>query len=249
MRFLSLAVVLIVGTAIQAQTVKLPDKVDLKAYRIANPLTVEWDGDSAVVVSGSPEVVAFREYDPDPKILLLRLVGYTQGTYNVSVVVAKNVDGKAIQKVGTMIVTVDGGGPTPPQPPNPPPPAPDDDPVDPKDPDYPGEIDTTLVRNIITAAGNYPKAELKKLGKAHVLVAAVLLNSKNTKVKQVTQLAASAMRDNVSSAVPETLASLLGGELNKVLPRDPDAIMTAAQVSTLRKKLLSFARALNSAGR
>jgi hypothetical protein len=247
-----LSVFLVLASFASAQTVKLPDKVDLKAYRITEPgIQVDWDGDTAVVVSGSPEIVAFREYVPDPKVFMLRVVGYTKGTYNLTVVVGKNVDGKAILVKGTMVVTVEGGAaPTPEPVPVPPDPTPaDDDPVDPKDPDFPGEIDANLVRSIITAAGTYPKPELKKLAKAHVLVAGVLKNGQNTKVKQVNQLAASSMRDNVSTAIPETLASLLGGELNKVLPRDPETVMTAAQISVLRKKLLSFARALNSAGK
>ena len=230
-----------------AQTVRLPAKVDLKAYRLTEPaILVEWEGDDAQVVPGSPEVVAFREYHPDPKIFMLRVVGYTKGSYNLTVVVAKVVDGKAVLAKGTTVVNVEGGA-TPVDPVNPVDPVvPEDDPVDPKDPDYPDTIDASLVSKLKTA--NWNKSELKRLAKMHVLLASVVKNSQNTQVKQVHALAASTMRD-FGTEIPETVITILGSELNRVLPRDAEHVMTPTEIRKLRNKLLSIARALHSAGR
>jgi hypothetical protein len=98
--------------------VKGPTEVDIVVGRLKQiPLTIEGD-ESDYKVLGK-DVDALREYDPDPKKLKLRVIGYAPGI--AYVVIASAKDGK-LQPIHTITVTI--GGPAPPNPPGPTPPTP-----------------------------------------------------------------------------------------------------------------------------
>ena len=104
------------------QTVKLPTEVKVAPGRLA-AILVEWDGDD-LRWDVPPELDCFREYDPDPKRVRLRLVGYAPGKYRLLAVSCKA--GKLSEFVSCAILVGDAPPPTPPgpQPPGPTPPGP-----------------------------------------------------------------------------------------------------------------------------
>jgi hypothetical protein len=123
---LSLLVLPLLVSNLYAQSVKLPDTVRVAPGRLAQ-VTIEWDGDD-IKWDVPKELDAFREYDPDPKKVRLRVVGYTKGKFRLLAVVAKD---KKLSDVGVCLVDTTEGepippdpGPNPPTPPTPVPPAP-----------------------------------------------------------------------------------------------------------------------------
>jgi hypothetical protein len=106
-----------------AQSVTLPEKVELKPGRLV-AVTVTYDGDD-LSWQAPAEFDAFREYDPDPKKIRLRLFAPPEtkpGEYRFLAVTCK---GGKLSPFAVCIVTVPG----PPAPPPPPPPPPE--PTDP----------------------------------------------------------------------------------------------------------------------
>lgn len=121
---LSLALCLLLTWAglSQAQTAEMPAEVKVAVGRMAT-INVKWDGDDFQYIPFG-DMDCFREYDPDPKVVILRLIGYTAGRYEIAAVVCK---GSKMAKPVKCIVIV-GNPPTPPIPPPP---------VDPVDPPVP----------------------------------------------------------------------------------------------------------------
>lgn len=119
-----LALILAVGVTLVAcgQKVTLPAKVEVKPGRLAT-VTIDWVGDDLKWVAPE-EVDVFREYDPDPKKVRLRLLGYTSGKFRLLAVAAKG--GKLSEFAVCQIMVGDEPTPTPPgpTPPGPTPPGP-----------------------------------------------------------------------------------------------------------------------------
>lgn len=120
--------VLLVGSLAHAQSVKLPAEVKVAVGRLA-AVTVQWEGESCSWLA-PPELDIFREYDPNPKVIRLRLIGYAPGRYQFAAIAAEK-GGKQSEFSKCMVIVGDvPPGPTPvppgpePIPPTPQPPAP-----------------------------------------------------------------------------------------------------------------------------
>src|SRR6266581_4727241 len=109
---LSTIAALLLAAGASAQSVKLPDAVTVAPGRLA-AVAVEFDGDD-VRWRVSSDLDAFREYDPDPRKIRLRLIGYAPGRYELSAIACK---GGKLSDFATCVITV--GNPTPPPPPPP----------------------------------------------------------------------------------------------------------------------------------
>lgn len=108
-----------------AQSVKLPPEVKVDKGRLA-AVKIEWDGDDVKWIA-PPELDVFREYDPDPKVVRLRLIGNKNGKFPLHALAAKG--GKLSDPATCYIIVGDvppdpGPGPKPPDPPVPPDPTP-----------------------------------------------------------------------------------------------------------------------------
>lgn len=142
--FASLFGVLVLAGAVAGQ-VKGPPEVNVPVGRLASvPLQIDAD-ESDYVILGT-DVDAFREYDPDPKKLRLRLIGYAPGTSFV--VVATQRAGK-LQPLFQVRVVVTGANPVPPVPPVPPGPTPD--PTPPPGPTSPAKFVVVIVEETADA--------------------------------------------------------------------------------------------------
>ena len=117
--FLSLiAILLLVPTAF-GQTISVEDKVEVKNGRMAS-VTIKSDGKATNYVAVPHENLdIFREYDPDPTVIKLRLLSYTNGTYYIVASTTLN------DKITTKTCIVQVGPATPGPNPVPPPPLPD----------------------------------------------------------------------------------------------------------------------------
>lgn len=114
---------LLLPATLRAQSVKLPAEVKIAPGRLA-AVKVEWDGDD--VRWDVPEGLdCFREYDPDPRVVRLRMIGYTPGRYRLLAVAGK---GGKLSEFGACVVVV---GDAPPPGPGPLPPGPGPTPDDP----------------------------------------------------------------------------------------------------------------------
>ena len=120
MRRASLLLALLLATPAPGQSVKLPPEIKVKAGRLA-AITVEWSGDD-VAWTAAPQLDVFREYDPDPKIVRLRVIGYENGTFPLTAVVCKD---KKLSPFALCNVVVGEAPPVPPGPVPPVPPEPD----------------------------------------------------------------------------------------------------------------------------
>lgn len=95
------------------QTVKLPDKLTTPPGRLA-ALKIEYDGDD-IRWDVPPELDVFREYDPDPKVIRLRLIGYAKAdgkAYTVRLLAVTTKD-KKLSPFAACAITVGGGKPDP----------------------------------------------------------------------------------------------------------------------------------------
>ena len=109
---LSLVVALLLAAGASAQSVKLPEAITVAPGRLA-AITVEYDGDD-VRWRVSSDLDVFREYDPDPRKIRLRLIGYAPGRYELSAIACK---GGKLSEFAACVITV--GSPVPPPPPPP----------------------------------------------------------------------------------------------------------------------------------
>jgi hypothetical protein len=126
MRTLLLALALVAPCVAQ---VKGPDAITVPVGRLATvPLTV--DADEADYLILGADCDGLREYDPDPKKLKLRIIGYSPG---VAWVVVNSAKGGKLCPPCVVRVTFEGKPTPPPEPPAPPipPPGPPPDPPKP----------------------------------------------------------------------------------------------------------------------
>jgi hypothetical protein len=182
MRFstnLSAFLVLFLGSLACGQT-RGPAEINVPTGRLASvPIVLDADESDYVILGAN--VDGLREYDPDPKKLRLRVIGYEPG---VAWIVVSSQKGGKLQGVYTCKVIV-GGGPLPPGPlpPTPTPPGPTPTPPGPTPPpDPPGPAPP------IPAAGLhvlmvYEDKELPKLppGQYSVLYAKAVRDYLNAK--------------------------------------------------------------------
>jgi len=91
------------------QTIKMPEKIEVTKNKLSDPIVIEWDGDD-LKYSWSSSIKVFREYDPDPKKVVLRVIGYDDGQGAVFAVCALAKDGKAKLSEFKKLVVVVGGG-------------------------------------------------------------------------------------------------------------------------------------------
>jgi hypothetical protein len=117
----------------------LPDRVEVRKGRLAS-IKIDWDGVDIKWIT-PPQLDVFREYHPDPKIVRLRMIGYEDGSYRMSVLVS-SADGKMSDPQHCTIVV---GKPSPGPGPGPNPP----DPNPPPDPDNPPPIPEAGLRVLI----------------------------------------------------------------------------------------------------
>lgn len=118
-RYLCLLITILLYPAMSlGQSVKLPVSIDVESRRLA-AVKVEWDGDD-LKYTAPPQLDVIREYDPDPKVVRLRVIGYIKGSYELKAIACK---GGKLSDFATCVVNVDspqpGPGPTPPVPPTP----------------------------------------------------------------------------------------------------------------------------------
>jgi hypothetical protein len=125
-RFAAVLLLLALAAPAPGQTVTLPKEVRADVGRLA-AIKIDWDGEDIRWVV-PPELDAFREYDPDPKRVRLRVQGFAPGRHNVLAVSAK---GGKLSEFAVCVVVIGKGPPTPPEPgpgpgpgPGPVPPAP-----------------------------------------------------------------------------------------------------------------------------
>ncbi|HKB03897.1 MAG TPA: hypothetical protein VKD90_16870 [Gemmataceae bacterium] len=116
-----IALVAIALGAPAAAQVRGPGEVTVPVGRLASvPVTV--DADEADYLILGADCDGLREYDPDPKRLRLRVIGYSPG---VAFLVVSAQKGGKLQPPTVVKVTFQGAGPTPPPvPPTPPDPRP-----------------------------------------------------------------------------------------------------------------------------
>lgn len=100
----------------QAQRVSLPPELKIEPGRMG-AIKVEWEGDDVKWVA-SPSVDVFREFDPDSKIVRLRIIGYERGTAEVLAVACKGgkLSDIAVCRIVVGATPVPPPGPTPDEP-------------------------------------------------------------------------------------------------------------------------------------
>ncbi len=110
-RFLSLLVLFATSGISLGQTVTIDKEVITKAGRMAS-VTIKSDGKTTgYTVVPNENLDIFREYDPDPTVIKLRLLSYSNGTYYI--VASTTLNDKIDTKVCTVTV---GPGSVPPAP-------------------------------------------------------------------------------------------------------------------------------------
>jgi hypothetical protein len=87
----------------------MPEKIELTKNKLSDPIVIEWEGDD-FKYSSSSSIKVFREYDPDPKRVVLRVIGYDDGQGAVYAVSALAKDGKAKLSDFKKLVVVVGSG-------------------------------------------------------------------------------------------------------------------------------------------
>jgi hypothetical protein len=117
-----LACLLLLAGSAAGQKVTLPAEVRTEAGRLAS-VAISYDGDD-VKYTVPPELDAFREYDPDERVIRLRVIGYKDGEHRIVAVTCKD---KKLSEFAVCVVKV---GKAPPPGPDPEP-EPDPEPADP----------------------------------------------------------------------------------------------------------------------
>ncbi len=103
------------------QTVRLPAELKVERGRLV-ALTVEYDGDDVKWIMPK-ELDAFREYDPDPRKIRLRLLAPASTKDGMYDLIAIAVKGGKLSEFARCVLVV-GKGPDPTPPPDPPDPSP-----------------------------------------------------------------------------------------------------------------------------
>lgn len=112
-KILSLILIFLLNGISYSQTVVIDEKIVTKAGRMA-AVTIKTDGKATNWIVMPPDNIdIFREYDPDPTVIKLRLLSYANGTFYIIANTTLN------DKITTKICTVVIGDPVIPTPINP----------------------------------------------------------------------------------------------------------------------------------
>lgn len=266
-RTLVSSVLLFASIPALAQSVKMPDRLDL-TVGVVKTLKITWQGETFRFYTGSYDLETFAVRIPDEPAeeMTIKILASREGVYKVTAVAISIQDGRV--KIGETECIIsaykDGPNPKPPPPkpkPDPPPPV-EPDIIPPGDPDDPGIAEPGLTAQIKAAAGRLTAADLKKLAKAHYDASVIIrdLPVSGPTAPQVTAASKVALRDNgfavtinktrtLGTEIPVGMIDILGERLGNLLPVTAEKQMTAAEVRTLRKQLLGFTRAMQEAAK
>jgi hypothetical protein len=101
-KFLAIMAILLSSTIAFGQTINMDEKVVTQSGRMAS-ITIKSDGDDTTWTVAPPtNVDVFREYDPNPNVIKLRVLSYTNGAYYV--IASTTLNKKVAQKVCVVIV-------------------------------------------------------------------------------------------------------------------------------------------------
>lgn len=143
------SILMVFACSLACGQTKGPETITVPVGRLA-AVPIQIEGDEADYIILGNDVDGLREYDPDPKKLRLRVIGYAPGT---AFVVVSSQKGGKLQPLFTVKIII-GGGPNPPVPPGP---GPGPTPV-PPDPPAPvaGKLFVVIIeetRNAVAARG------------------------------------------------------------------------------------------------
>ena len=214
-------------STVYGQSVKLPETVKVEVGRLAS-VKIEYDGDE-VKWTVAPQLDSFREYDPDAKVVRLRLIGYVRGSYEVKAVTCKD---KKLSDFAVCVIVI-GDGPTPPIPPVPPPTPPD-------------QL-TSLISEALRFETDADKVQLKNSLAALYRQGAVTAN--DLRILTWGQLFTTMQQDATARQVRGKLLkvqTVIAAHLNENLPNDPNRSL-AAERAKAAEVFLKVAVALEAA--
>lgn len=194
------------------QTVSLPEKVEVNPGRLAS-IIIRWDGDDLRWIC-SPEIDVFREYDPDPKVVRLRMIGYEEGSFKLVAITCKE---NKLSEFASCVIIVGKPGPGPgPNPPPPPPPSPDDPLLKTLQKAFGEDIGgadkatwKTALRGVYKSAADLDLSKIKTAGELYT----VLRNSSRSVVPDDNALFN--LRTAISEILKEQLPSVPSAELTQ----------------------------------
>ncbi len=204
------------------------------------PLTLDSDADEVKYVFAGKSAKGFREYDPDPKRVLLQILGRSEGTSYLFITGQKG--GKLLSPEVVVIIV---GNPAPPTPPGPLPPVP---PVPPPVPDNP-EL-AAFADKIKTAASvdQWDPERLTQLSTGHYAAADAIVPDTYSKVRAV--ITAKLQRSLDGVAISPSVKPLLKDSLDSVFAPHPDTyVMTNAEIKVIQSRLRYIGKALEIAAK
>lgn len=197
MRLLLPIIGILLASPAFCQSVKLPDVVKVQPGRLAS-VKIEYDGDDVRWLV-DPKLDVFREYTPDPKLIILRLQGFEKGTFPVVAIAAKA--GKLSDFSVCQVIV--GEPPAPPVPPGPLPPNPTPTPPGPVPPSptpFPNDPIALRIQTAFKADGDPIEAKVKSSLTLSAFFAAMAAHVKDPSVKTVGDLLS-----DYKAAVPAVL--------------------------------------------
>lgn len=224
---------LAIASAVSGQVrgpVRDTQEITIPVGRLA-PITHPIDVDETEYTVLGDGMDAMREYDPDPKVLRLRLLGYTPG---VAYVVISSAKGGKLRPLHTIKVTI-GTGPSPVPPP--PPPGPGPEPVDP------------LTASIKAAAAADGFTKLADLAIGLTTANSISLSRAQWTVAELSAAWQAAIKSAVGGPTPANLRKVLGDQLNSALPRESAHVMTAEEMVKARELVLRLSKACTEASK
>lgn len=239
-----------------AQLKGLPALIELTPG-VPQELTLDVAADDVAFAPGG-SFFAGRMYSRDPGQVVVMLLGWKEGDYQLLVFTAgKGADGKSVISKHPAKVRVGSGGPPAPpvplpDPPQPPPgPQPDVNPVNERDADWPGPPTAAQVQAARAAAAGLKPGELYALAVAHVKTAewADTAAGKAATATQALLRLRELNRATGLASLPGPMVELLGGRVNTALPADPDQVLGEPSRRAFRRELLGIASTLYHASR
>lgn len=210
------------------QSVTLPARVEVEPGRLAGVI-VQWEGDDINWIA-SPELDVFREYDPDPAVVRLRVLSAKTGTFKIVAVTCKD---KKLSPWASCEVVVGKPGPGPE-----PGPEPGPDPADP-------------MVGVLQSAFRSDKGEPAEKAEWKTALVSVYKSAKDvdlSKVKTASQLfsmlrasSAAVLKDSQYLFSTRTAIILY---LKEALPSKPDAELTDDHRKAAKALFTKLANAL-----
>ena len=210
--------------------VKGPSEIKIPANRLAVvPLEIDADESEHTVVGVDCD--AFREYDPDPKKLRLRVIGYKP---TVAWVVVSSAKAGKLQPMHRVQITIgDGPPPVPPTPPTP---------VDPVDPEL---VQLAFVLKNAAVEDSWHPSKLTATAKGYRNAAAKIRVGTVADVFATlkAEMGAALERQDVSPSV----YSILEDRMNQSLPRGRTTPMDQSAIDKAKALFTKLAAALERA--